>query len=457
MGGYLTARSLSLLRNIGGAAGVYRTPALFAEIRGVFTHSVQTSAYRGAGRPEATYAIERTIDLAAREHGFDPFELRMRNLVPPEDMPFRTDLVYTYDCGDFPGNMKRVAELIDRAGFPARQAIAKSNGKLRGIGFANPIEVAGGPVERPGKDMSRITAHPDGTFSLECGIMSAGQGLETAMTHIAAVKLGTTPDRILYSQGDTDRLAIGRGSGGSSSVVVGGSAVSVVVDRLIETARERAADMLEAAAADLEFSAAAFRVVGTDRTVTLAELAAVGEDGPEGANHDRRLFAEAEFQSSGVTYPNGSHACEVEIDPETGAVKLVNYAAVEDIGRVLNPMLADGQMHGGIAQGFGQAVKEAIIYDESGELLTGSFSDYGLPLASDLPNFDLDFREIPTAVNPLGAKGIGEAGTVGALSAVMNAVCDALNAVGVPDLEMPATPLRVWSAIQAAPNSGGDR
>ena len=453
VGGYLTARSLSLLRNIGGAAGVYKTPALFAEIRGVFTHSVQTSAYRGAGRPEATYAIERTIDLAAREHGFDPFELRVRNLIPPDEMPFPTDLVYTYDCGDFPGNMKRAAELIDRPGFPARKAAAKSRGKLLGIGFANPIEVAGGPVEKPGKDMSRITAHPDGTFSLECGIMSAGQGLETAMTHIAAVQLGISPDRITYAQGDTDRLPIGRGSGGSSAVAVGGSAVSVVVNLLIEAARERAANLLNVAADTLEFSAAAFRVIGSDRMLTLAEIATVGEQGPDGANHDPRLFAEAEFQSSGVTYPNGSHACEVEIDPETGDVKLMNYAAVEDIGRVINPMLADGQMHGGIAQGFGQAVKEVIIYDVSGELLTGSFSDYGLPLASDLPNLDLDFREIPTSVNPLGAKGIGEAGTVGALSAVMNAVCDALSAVGVTDLEMPATPLRVWSAIQAAENA----
>ena len=440
IGAYLTGRSLPLLNNIGGIAGVYRTPLLFAEIRTIFTNTVQTAAYRGAGRPEATYALERTIDIAARELGLDPFELRMRNLIPPEAMPFRTALVFNYDCGDFAGNMTMAADLIDRPGFASRRAAAKARGTLRGLGFANPIEVAGGPFSRPGKDMSRITVDPDGMLTLACGIMSTGQGLETAMTQLVAERLGIPPERIRYRQGDTDSLPFGRGSGGSSSLAVGGAAVSVALDRLIEEARRRAADALEASAGDLVFGAGAFRVAGTDRAVELAALAG-GEEG--------ELSAEAEFLPPDVTYPNGCHACEVEVDPETGKVEVVDYAAVEDIGRVLNPLLVDGQMHGGIAQGFGQAVKEAIVHDGNGELITGSFNDYAMPLASDLPYFRLANREVPTAVNPLGSKGVGEAGTVGSLAAIMNAVCDALAELGVRHVDMPATPERVWSAIRA--------
>ena len=240
------------------------------------TNTVQTSAYRGAGRPEATYALERTIDIAARELGLDPFDLRLRNLIPPEAMPFRTGLVFTYDFGEFAGNMEMAAELIDRAGFPARREEARTRGRLRGLGYSNPIEVAGGPFGRPGKDMSRITADPSG-LTLECGIMSAGQGLETAMTQLAGVRLGIDPSLIRYRQGDTDRLAFGRGSGGSSSLAVGGAAVALAVDGLIEKARALAAHALETSADDLEFAAGAFRVVGTDRVVTLAELALTTE------------------------------------------------------------------------------------------------------------------------------------------------------------------------------------
>jgi carbon-monoxide dehydrogenase large subunit len=445
VGAYLTGRSMPLLRNIGGIAGVYRTPHIHAEVRGILTNTAQTAAYRGAGRPEATYILERTVDIAARELGLDPFEVRMRNLIPPEKMPFRTGLVFTYDCGEFATNMGEAARLIDRAGFPARREAARSRGKLRGLGFVNPIEVAGGPYGNPGKDMSRIVVGPDGAIMLACGIMSSGQGLETAMTQLVAARLGIPPDRIRYAQGDTDTLPIGRGSGGSSSLSVGGAAVTLALDRLLEKAKARASEALEAASVDLEFSGGAFRVVGSDRSVTLQALAQTASGGdPE------PLSAEAEFQPPDVTFPNGCHACEVEIDPETGKIELVGYAAVEDVGKILNPALVEGQMHGGIAQGFGQAVKEAILHDSAGEVLTGTFNDYAMPGALDLLNFVLAHREVPTAVNPLGAKGVGEAGTVGALAAVMNAICDALAEIGIRDIAMPATPERVWAAIQAA-------
>jgi carbon-monoxide dehydrogenase large subunit len=445
IGAYLTGRSMPLLRNIGGVAGVYRTPHIVAEVRGILTNTVPTSAYRGAGRPEATYVLERIIDIAARELGLDPFDLRMRNLIPPEAMPFRTGLVFTYDCGEFAENMNEAGRLVERGGFPARRAAARARGMLRGLGFANPIEVAGGPYGSPGKDMSRITVEPHGKISLACGIMSSGQGLETAMTQLAAARLGISPDRISYSQGDTDTLPIGRGSGGSSALSVGGAAVMVALDRLLETARARASDALEAAAIDLEFSEGAFRIVGSDRTVTLWELAR-----PRDGGEPEPLSAEAEFQPGDVTFPNGCHACEVEIDPDTGKIELIRYAAVEDVGRILNRTLVEGQMHGGIAQGFGQAVKEAILHDTQGEVLTATFNDYGMPGAADLSSFAVAHREVPTAVNPLGAKGVGEAGTVGSLAAIMNAICDALSGVGIGDIAMPATPHRVWAAIHGS-------
>jgi len=447
IGAYLSSRSLAPLNNIGGIAGVYRTPYIAAEIRGIFSNTVPTAPYRGAGRPEATYVLERTIDMAARELGVDASDLRRRNLVPPEAMPFKTGLVFTYDCGEFAANMDKASELIDRAGFDARREESRCRGKLRGLGMSNPIEVAGGPYSKPGKDISRVTVRPDSEIILECGIMSVGQGLETAMIRLAALQLKTLPERISYRQGDTDRLSHGKGSGGSGGLSIGGSAVARAVARLIENARLLAADHLEVAETDLEYEASGFRVAGTDRVVSLTELAAyVAESGPA----DSTLSGEAEFQPEKVTFPNGCHMCEVEIDPETGKVDIVAYVAVEDVGRVLNPTLVEGQMHGGIAQGVGQALKEAVIHDENGELLTGSFNDYAMPFASDLTAFRLATREVPTAVNPLGVKGVGEAGTVGSLAATMNAICDALADVGVRHINMPATPARVWSAIQAA-------
>ncbi len=452
IGAYLSGRSLSTINNIGGIAGVYRTPLIAAEAYGVFTNSAPTAPYRGAGRPEATYTIERLIDAAAREIGIDPFELRRRNLVPPEAMPYKTALTFTYDCGDFAANMAAAARLADREGFAARRAEAKARGKLRGLGICNPIEVAGGPFGRPGKDSAALRVAADGSVMLLTGAMSTGQGLETSFAQLAAQRLGVPLDKVRYGQGDTDQLPQGRGSGGSSAFCVGGSVVAMAIDKVIEKGRLIAAEMLEAAAADIAFAEGRFRVAGTDRAVTLPEVARAAEDPerlPPGL--EPGLDGRAEWQPTEVTFPNGCHICEVEIDPETGRTAIQRYSVVEDVGRVLNPVLVEGQVHGGVAQGIGQALGEAILYEAgTGQLLTASFMDYALPHAEDLPRIAVELREVPTAVNPLGAKGVGEAGTVGALAATMNAVCDALAPLGIRHLDMPASPERVWAAIQRA-------
>ena len=451
VGAYLSGRSLAPVNNIGGIAGVYRTPQVAAEIRGVFTNTVPLGPYRGAGRPEATYCIERAIDMAARELGIEPFELRRRNLVPPEAMPFKTGFLFTYDCGDFGANMTAAARLADLDGFVGRRADAVRRGRLRGLGIANPIEVAGGPYFRIGKDAARLTLAPDGAITLDVGAMSTGQGLETALPQLVAGRLGVPVERVRFRQGDTEYLAYGRGSGGSSALCVGGAAVSVATDRVIEKARLIAAEALEASAGDIELVDGRFRIVGTDRSIGLEEVAAI-------AAHPARLppnvppgLSElAEFHPAAVTFPNGCHICEVEIDPETGVVELIAYSAVEDVGRVLNPMLVGGQVHGGVAQAVGQAISEQIVHDRAtAQLLTGSFMDYAMPRATDLPEIRLETREVPTAVNPLGAKGVGEAGTVGGLAATLNAICDALAPLGIDHLDMPATPQRIWAAIAA--------
>ncbi len=451
VGAYLSGRSLAPVNNIGGIAGVYRTPYICAEIFGVFTNTVPLGPYRGAGRPEATCAIERAIDVAARELGIAPFELRRRNLVPPEAMPFKTGFLFTYDCGDFGANMTAAARLADLEGFAQRRKEAARRGRLRGIGIANPVEVSGGPYFRIGKDAARLTIAPDGSITIDVGAMSTGQGLETAMPQLVADRLGVSVERVRFRQGDTDYLAFGRGSGGSSALCVGGAAVSVATDRVLEKARLIAAEALEAAARDVEFVDARFRIVGTDRFIGLMEVAAAAADParlPPGMPPG--LSEAAEFQPAAVTFPNGCHICEVEIDPETGTVELIAYSAVEDVGRVLNPMLVRGQVHGGVAQAVGQAIGEQIVYDrDTAQLLTGSFMDYAMPRATDLPEMRFETREVPTAVNPLGAKGVGEAGTVGGLAATLNAICDALGPLGIDHIDMPATPQRIWAAIAA--------
>jgi aerobic carbon-monoxide dehydrogenase large subunit len=445
IGAYLSGRSNGLTNNIGGIAGVYRTPVIAAELRGIYSHTVPTAPYRGAGRPEATFTIERLIDLAAAKLGIDAFELRRLNLVPQSAMPFETGFVFTYDCGDFDGNMQEAARVSELASFPDRRAEAAKRGKLRGVGFANPIEVAGGPFGRVSKDTASVSVAANGIVTVRIGAMSTGQGLETAMSRLVAERLGVPLDHVRFEQGDTSQLATGKGSGGSAALAIGGPAVAASVDRVIVSGRTAAGELMETAPQDIEYKTGRFTVAGTDKSVSLQDVAAFVE------TKGGALSEAGEFLPSGVTFPNGCHVCEVEVDPETGVTVVERYTVVEDIGHVLNPVLVHGQVHGGIAQGLGQALGEAILHDpETGQVLTASFMDYVMPRADDMPNLTIRTREVPTKVNPLGVKGVGEAGTVGSLVAVINAISNALAPLGIHHVDMPATPDRVWTAIQKA-------
>jgi carbon-monoxide dehydrogenase large subunit len=437
IGAYLSGRSMAAgLGNLGGISGVYRIGPTAATAYGVFTNIHTLGPYRGAGRPDATYVIERLLDLAAAELGLDPFEMRIRNLIPPEAMPYDTKFAFEYDCGEFAENMKQAEELSGRECFSDRRIGSIAYGKLRGIGYANPIEVAGGPFANPGPDHARVTVNPDGSVLIHAGCMSTGQGLQTMFSDMVAKGLGVAQEDIRFCQGDTDDLPGGRGSGGSAATPTGGSSVTLAVRATIEKGAEIASEMLEAAVADITFADSAFRVAGTDRSVSLADVAASQEDG---------LAGQAKFTPSKVTFPNGCHICEVEIDPETGQLEVCRYTVVEDVGRVMNLTMLTGQMHGGVAQGVGQSLMERMVYDGDGQPLSGSFMDYAMPRADMMPEIRFRAREVRTKVNPVGAKGVGEAGTVGSMVCVINAVC---NALGVAHFEMPASPERVWAALQ---------
>jgi carbon-monoxide dehydrogenase large subunit len=441
VGAYMSWRSTAPVNNIGGISGVYAIPVTAADVLGLFTNTQPTAPYRGAGRPDATYAIERVIDVAAAESGIDPAELRRRNLIPASAMPYRTSFRFEYDCGDFERNLDKALELAQYASFAQRRAEAKRRGMLRGIGIAMPIEMAGGLLS----DNAKLTANADGSVTLRAGSVSVGQGHETGLSRLVAQALGIPIENVRYEQGDTDLLAVGRGNGGSSALIQGGSALRRASEDLIENARNAAALKLEAHVADIEFVNGVLRVRGTDHAVALAELAHAGQ----------ALQGVGMFKPEGPTFPNGCHICEVEIDPATGEVTPLQYVSVEDVGRVLNPALVEGQIHGGVAQGMGQALMEQVCFDGYGQLLTGSFMDYAMPRAGDMPRIVSANLETPTALNPLGVKGVGEAGTVGALSATMNAVCNALLPEGVRHIDMPTTPPRVWQALQGS--RGGSR
>ena len=449
MGAYLAAMGPhSPTNNLGGLAGVYTTPAVHVEVTGVFTNTNSTSPYRGAGRPEATFAVERVIDAAARELGIDRAALRRRNIIPDDAMPYRTGLVFTYDCGEFTKNMDTVLAMADYAGFEGRRAEAKSRGRLRGFGLANAIEQAAGA----GEEMAELRFDPSGGATLLVGTHSHGQGHETVFRQLLADTLGLAFDEVRFVQGDTDQVAHGRGTFGSRSLVLGGSAVRRAADKVIAKARQIAAHGLETAESDILFADGMFTVAGTDRAMSLNEAARRAYDTsalPPGL--EPGLCEHAMFAPPAPTFPNGSHACEIEIDPEAGALVLLRYCVVDDVGRVINPMLLEGQVHGGLVQGIGQVLMEQVVWDgESGQLLAGSFMDYALPRAADIPFFDVGSNEVPTALNPLGAKGAGEAGTVGALACVMSAILDALAPLGIRDFDMPATPARLWRAIHEA-------
>jgi len=452
IGAYMTPRSAGPgTNNVGGIAGVYTTPAIHVQTTGIHTNTTPTGPYRGAGRPEATYAIERVIDVAACELGIAPLELRRKNLIPASAMPFKTGLVFTYDCGDFARGMEMALSLADHAGFEKRREASRARGKLRGIGIANPIEVAGGPYTAVNPDTAEIRINADGSVSLFTGSTSMGQGNETAFTQIVSDRLGVPPERIQVFWGDSDALGAGRGNGGSGALTVGGSAVTRATEKIVEHGRRIAAHLLEAAPEDIALREGSFAVTGTDKGVSwanVAKTAYVPRQLPAGMEPG---FSEtAAFTPPSVTFPNGTHVCEIEIDPDTGTVAIVRYTVVDDVGRMVNPMLVKGQIHGGIVQGLGQGLYENLAYDAGGQLLAGTFMDYAMPRADDMPGFEVGAHEVPTQVNPLGAKGVGEAGTVGALPALMNAVNDALASSGVRHLDMPVSPERVWRAIHEA-------
>ncbi|MDO9707504.1 xanthine dehydrogenase family protein molybdopterin-binding subunit [Paracraurococcus lichenis] len=455
LGAYLAWQGpVSSTNNVGGLAGVYRTPHICTEVTGLFTHTQPTAPYRGAGRPEAIHAMERLVDLAAERLGMDRVALRRRNMIGPEEMPFRTGLDYTYDCGDFPRNLELALEAADWAGFPARRAQSAARGMLRGIGIANAIEIAGGPHRKPLEEGAEIRFDSGGSATLLVGSHNHGQGHETVFRQIVATKLGLAPDRVQIRFGDTDSVAHGRGTIGSRSMMACGAALVGAAEKVIARGRQIAAHLLEAAEADIEFEAGRFRIAGTDRGI---DLEAVARQSylpgalPDGA--ELGLGAALVTRPGDGTFPNGCHIAEVEIDPETGETRLLAYTVVDDVGTVINPLLLKGQIHGGVAQGFGQVFGEAILYRD-GQILTASFQDYPMPRAADLCAMQVTSNPVPTRTNPLGVKGAGEAGTVGALPALVGAVVDALRPFGVTHLDMPLTPERVWQAIRAARPGG---
>lgn len=422
--------------------GAYAVQDAFFAVRGIYTNTTQVDAYRGAGRPEAIYVLERLMDRAARELGVSPGELRRRNFIPTDAFPFVTASGESYDTGDFHRVLARVEAEADAAGFPARRAEAARRGRLRGLGLAYYVEaILGQPSE-----MSRIEFDADGHATVFVGTQSNGQGHETVYRQIIHQFTGLDPASVTIVQGDSDRLTRGGGTGGSRSVTVQGTSFRRLADEVVEKFTPFVAAHLDAAEADVAFAEGAFRAAGSNRFVTLAEAAAAAH----AAGRADLLVTEVDVTLPGRSYPNGAHLAEVEIDPQTGAVDVVRYTVADDFGVLMNPLLAEGQVHGGVAQGLGQALMERVAYDAEGQLLTGSFMDYAMPRAADVPFIGFHPESVPSTANPLGMKGCGEAGTVGALGALANAVQDALWDQGVRMVEMPCTPARVWQWLRDA-------
>ncbi len=422
------------------ATGVYAIPALHIAAQGFYTNTTQTDAYRGAGRPEAIYTLERTLDHAARVLGIAPVELRRRNLI--RRLPYRTPSGELYDTGDFARVLDRVEAEADIAGFPARRAEAAARGRLRGIGLASYIEaILGDPSES-----AKIVFEPDGTVSLFVGTQSNGQGHETVYAQFLADQSGIPLARVRVVQGDSDRIASGGGTGGSRSVTVQSAATLAAVGAMVAAFRPFVAPLLGADPEALAFDDGAFRAAGTNRTLTLPEAAEMAR----AAGRADLLAHAATTRLRGRSYPNGAHVAEVEVDPETGVVEVVRYTVTDDFGTLMHPQLVEGQVHGGIAQGLGQALTERAVHDATGQLLTATFMDYALPRAADMPPIRFTTEPVPSTANPLGMKGCGEAGTVGALPALGNAVLDALWPAGVRAVDMPFTPQRVWGWLRAA-------
>ncbi len=449
MGGYLSNFGPYIPTYAGTSvlASVYGFQEVYANVIGVFTNTVPVDAYRGAGRPEANYLVERLVDAAARELGIDRVELRRRNMVPPSAMPHSTPVGKTYDSGDFVRVLDAALAKMDWSNFAGRRAEAARRGKRRGIGLSYYLEATGGdPTER-----AEIRFADDGFVDVYVGTQSTGQGHETAYVQLTADRLGIDGDKIRVRQGDTDIIPVGGGTGGARSLYSEGQAILVTAASVIEKGKRAASEALEAAVADIAFDAGRFSIVGTDRGIDILALAATQRQKAEAGQQATTLDAAEIANIDNHTFPNGCHMAEVEVDPDTGHIELVRYVVCDDVGRAVNPMIVRGQVHGGVTQGFGQAVLERTAYDpSSGQLLSGSWMDYALPRAGDLPDIEVEFIEVPCTTNPLGVKGAGEAGAVGSPPAVMNAIVDALSEAGVKQLDMPATPERVWRALAAA-------
>jgi carbon-monoxide dehydrogenase large subunit len=427
---------------------VYDVQIVHLATQGVLTHTSPLTSYRGAGRPEAVTLVERLLDRAALKVGIDPAEIRRRNFIRPEAMPYKTATGHCYDGGDFAGVLERCLELSDWKGFDVRRAAARTRGRLRGRAVTFYIEVGGRMNER-----MELRCDTGGTVTIVAGTHSHGQGHATTYAQMVNEWLGVPFDSIRFVQGDTDQVPFGRGSFAARASLVGGCALKVASDVMVEKAKLMAAYLMEAAATDIQFKGGRFAIAGTDRSLPFPEVAKAfyRPSLPKGRGLGVGLESSGTWEPDPPNYPNGCHVCEVEIDPETGALTLERYTVVDDLGRVINPMICEGQIHGGLAQGIGQALMEQIVYDrESGQLLTGSFTDYCMPRADDLCAFAVDYVEIPCSTNPLGLKGVGEAGAVGSPPTITNAIVDALRPLGVDHVEMPATPWRIWDSIHRA-------
>ncbi len=447
IGAYLQVGMPAFTGNLGTLAGVYRTPASHVDVTAVFTHTQPVRPYRGNGRPEAGYVIERMVDLAADQLGVDPAELRRRNTIPTNALPFKTSVTFTYDCGEFEKNMNMALEAADQSGFAARRAHSRRNGKLRGLGFSNTIERSAAA----GLEGAEIRFDRTGTVSIYSGSITQGQGHETAFKQIVCDRLGLDPKEVTYIQGDTDQVFFAEGTGGSRSATFSGSAFTMAAEKIETKGKAIAANMLKIDPAEVNFADGIFSSPKTNQTLTIKEVAKASLE-PKNlpAGMEPGLIEKAIYTGKMASYPNGCHVCELEIDESTGEVEIVRYNVVDDVGTVINPLLLHGQIDGGIAMGIGQILMEDIKFDAEGQILTGSFMDYAMPRATDMSGFHVASNPVPTKTNPLGVKGAGEAGCVGAMPAVANALVDALSVLGIKHIEMPATPERLWRAIHDA-------
>ena len=460
LGAYLSTFGSSVPTYLYGTlfAGCYRTPAIYVNVKGTFTNTVPVDAYRGAGRPEAAFVVERLADLAARKLGMSPVEIRTKNFIA--EFPYATPVALEYDSGDYHATLQAALELADYESFEQRRQEARDRGKLRGIGLSTFVEacglapsaLAGALGARAGLyEVGQVRVHPTGSVTVFTGSHSHGQGHETVFAQLVCEGLGVPIDQVEVVHGDTGQVPFGMGTYGSRSLAVGGSAIQMAIDRIVAKGKKIAAHLMEASEGDVEFADGRFSVAGTDKSLGLADVsltAYVPHNYPEGL--EPGLNETAFYDPLNFSFPAGTHICEVEIDPDTGATEIVNYTAVDDFGTVINPMIVEGQVHGGVAQGIGQALLEGCVYDDSGQLVTGSLMDYTMPRADSVPSIDVGMTECPSPLNPLGVKGCGEAGAIAAPAATINAVVDALWDLGVRDVPMPATASNVWQTIQSA-------